>query len=620
MNLHTASMESRRRKRLGQFFSGSKVGRVLAAIADARSAATIIDPMVGHGDLLRACLDIGASPQIITGIEIDTAAATEARRLVEGAVILNGSAFDPGVIAKLPISHYDLVIGNPPYVRYQDGSCEDDGIPSASMVRRHLTSSIALLEYFDDHDRGLLANAVAAYSGHADLAVPACLLSMALVAPAGCLALVLPQAWLARNYASTVRHCLDKMFDVDVIVEDDGASWFPDALVKTSLLVARRKSSRHRSTTATNFHVHLGRGAGNDVSVVGNVMNRSAEPELAFAAALRTGFSTSHGSSIIQVSNRAKSLEDEAASFQDPALRLIATQLALEPCRTVTLGGLGVVIGQGLRTGANDFFYVQPSDDSAGFMTPLCKGPVSCPSDLLRPAVRDQRGRRDAVLDLRRVVLPEDARSAPGHYEVMPQSLAEHVRRASTILSGKPGRERPIPDLSAVRTNVRPARRDAPPRFWYMLPDFQPRHLPDAYLARVCASQPTPCPSDRSVLVDANFITFRCAAAMPVEALLAILHSNWVWAWLETAGAVMGGGALKIESTMLERLPIPSLGAEQIEQLKVLWLFTCRRPSHDYRRAIDAILLEKVKPTSSLLDRLRLLALARQHARMRTKV
>jgi tRNA G10 N-methylase Trm11 len=48
------------RKRLGQFFSGARLARLLATIADAKGARIVIDPMCGNGDMLKACYGPGS--------------------------------------------------------------------------------------------------------------------------------------------------------------------------------------------------------------------------------------------------------------------------------------------------------------------------------------------------------------------------------------------------------------------------------------------------------------------------------------------------------------------------------------------------------------------------------
>ena len=66
-----------RYKRLGQYFTGMGLGRLLAALAQADKAKSIIDPMVGSGNLLASCLEIGAKPNLLAGIDIDILALDE---------------------------------------------------------------------------------------------------------------------------------------------------------------------------------------------------------------------------------------------------------------------------------------------------------------------------------------------------------------------------------------------------------------------------------------------------------------------------------------------------------------------------------------------------------------
>ena len=54
---YEAGLDPVRRKRLGQFFTGVPLGRILSSIALDASALTVIDPMAGHGDLLDAVVE-----------------------------------------------------------------------------------------------------------------------------------------------------------------------------------------------------------------------------------------------------------------------------------------------------------------------------------------------------------------------------------------------------------------------------------------------------------------------------------------------------------------------------------------------------------------------------------
>src|SRR3984885_14355501 len=117
-----------------------------------------------------------------------------------------------------------------------------------------------------------------------------------------------------------------------------------------------------------------------------------------------------------------------------------------------------------------------------------------------------------------------------------------------------------IPDLSAVRTNARLSRNgQVTPRFWYMLPDFAPRHLPAVFIARVNHSLPSAEANfETPVLIDANFSTlWGSQKGLGRHALKARLNSVWCRASMEAPGTAMGGGALKVEATPQQQSPLP---------------------------------------------------------------
>ena len=130
--VYEAALPTAQRKMLGQFFTGVPLGKLLAHIALDSSTATVLDPMAGHGDLLdatwEAAEDRGIVIERLDGIEIDERTASVCRERLTRIVgthksplqhVLTGSAFDLGVVNQLRRGGYDLVITNPPYVRYQ---------------------------------------------------------------------------------------------------------------------------------------------------------------------------------------------------------------------------------------------------------------------------------------------------------------------------------------------------------------------------------------------------------------------------------------------------------------------------------------------------------------------
>src|SRR5699024_8464765 len=132
-----------------------------------------------------------------------------------------------------------------------------------------------------------------------------------------------------------------------------------------------------------------------------------------------------------------------------------------------------------------------------------------------------------------------------------------------------------IPDYSAVKTNVRKIKDENldTANFWYMLPTLMNRHLPDVFVPSINSkSTKFYLNSDSKVVVDGNFsgLYINDEEVLNKYALLAILNSDWIKLCCEMIGAVMGGGALKLEATHLKKIPIPRFSIEEIKMLTMI--------------------------------------------------
>lgn len=611
--------DENRRKRLGQYFTGVGLGRILAALAQAEKADSIIDPMAGSGDLLASCLEVGADPTLIAGIEIDRAARDAcANRLPQADCIL-GSAFDPDAISRLPNMEWDLVIGNPPYVRYQSFSekAGDHLLPGAMQIRTGLLQTLPRLSALDAEDKRLFAHLVSGYSGLSDLAVPSWILCAGLVKPGGRLALVVPESWLTRDYATIVHYLLLRWFDIEFVVEDEHASWFDDAQIKTTLIVAkrvkRRASALVRADSSSYCHIVISAAAASPESPIGRIaLAEGSSPERNFAEQARswlrdgashpTGLARARPASMklacrnmIAAASRQKwfAAIGETGSQASEGIYVsheIHDWLARQGIAPsfATFESQGVAVGQGLRSGANGFFYADGARSSGhialSFSGPLAGLVARVPDGVARPVIRRQSELPAGfavspelatgwALDLRKHALPEDLGEAdmfPSVYERMPESIAAVVRAAGQANFGTDAKPQKVWNLTAVSPNIRPAARGMPPRHWYMLPDFAARHLPDVLLARVNSSTPKAYLNKaRQCLIDANFSTMWTLplSKWNAAALLAFMNSAWAQAVIETSGAVMGGGALKVEAAHLRRFPVPAFNETQLCKL-----------------------------------------------------
>jgi N-6 DNA Methylase len=639
------------KKRLGQYFTHDHLARLLATLAEADRAATLIDPMVGTGSMLRGALAAGARSRLFAGIEVDPTCLALARRRLEGSplersLLVEGDAFAPSTLEQLPLLSWDLVMTNPPYVRYQS-TAETGGdprLPSATEVRERLLGSLEALTDLSREDRDLILGLARAYSGLADLAVPAWLLCAALVRPGGRLAMVVPDTWLSRDYARPVQYLLGRCFDVEFVVRDMDAVWFADAVVRTTLVVARRVQTRETafdgSRDSGHLEIAIGRRAGDPRSLVGALHAKAPAPDLEFARNARSWLAGregpnsealsvawvpySHTAAALRRAVRGEKWVAIAESHEDsrqtagegPAVPLpLATAIGRHDRRFLSLEDLGWRVGQGLRTGANTFFYGEASVARAAEIQVATSariggGLVYVPTDVALPVVRGQADLPDSfALDIDSVpgrVLLLTAYALPEHvqdsdqptYRIMADQLAEYVRRAAQTNVGTEDNPKLIPQLSAVHTNVRGGERDGkgPRRYWYHLPPLTARHRPDLLLPRVNHAHPRILLNPgRAVIVDANFSSLWCdeqGSSVSPHAMLAFMSSTWTKCVLELLGTVMGGGALKVEATHLRRLPVPGIEAGTWRELDELGR-TLARQAHaradPLLRQIDAV-------------------------------
>ncbi|MEH2473310.1 methylase of polypeptide subunit release factors [Nitrobacteraceae bacterium AZCC 2161] len=629
------------RKRLGQFFSGLSLGTLLAQLALDDNCRTVIDPMAGHGDLLDAAATVFTAKGLILdrvdGIEIDSETAVFCRRRTAawqtlGSVgessVLFGNAFDPSTMAELGADKYDLVITNPPYVRYQSQSGSGLG---GNDTRRELSKIVDGCTAGDE--RKLWRALVDGYSGLADLSVPAWILSALLTRPGGRLALVVPATWRTRDYADVVRYLLLRFFSVEFIVEDTQPGWFSGALVRTHLIVARRLlwpeaalALEERKSWSSAKWLQISPTAANAKSLVGEAFP-GGTPEVDFAA---WAIASPSGVDAVGIESRPFSLYNEWQTLKQRLKRKSWFEKAEDRRDSISLFSPGsattaplpdglramlppfitppslsaldeasIRVSQGLRTGCNRFFYVTLVGPATGDALEVEasesfeKLRIRVPATALRPVLHRQTDMLAFIagavpltqaLDLSDWILPEDellATAAAATYRkrglpaprIMPEELAAFVRRAAYYAPDPKNPGRLIPDLSAVRTNIRlPSGGRDVPRFWYMMPPFTARHLPAIFTPRINHGTPViGLNMEPGILIDANFSTIWSEEkTWTRHALYALFSSSWCRAGMEVTGTPLGGGALKLEATHIRQLAIPRLSDSARAKLDVL--------------------------------------------------
>jgi len=213
------------RRALGQWFTAAPVARLaIAALAPFDTRLRVLDPTCGDGAFLAAARAGGLSR--LTGVEIDRDAAATARARVAGAEIVDGDLLAPGLVDSL--GTFDLVIGNPPWVR------AGRILPA---IKRDRAALLA-------HDWPDLDSAVIdGIARHADVAATCLLRALRFVAPGGRLALVVSTALLDADGAAPLWQAVDRVAAVRAIVIAPAERWFADAAVNPMLVIAERRTA-----------------------------------------------------------------------------------------------------------------------------------------------------------------------------------------------------------------------------------------------------------------------------------------------------------------------------------------------------------------------------------------
>lgn len=544
------------KKRFGQYFSGSRVAELLVSLLPENIRITsVVDPMAGKGDLLQAAKSLFHDCRTILGVEIDKEVAKRCRQQVSEARIINGDAF----CCKELVSRkgWDLVITNPPYVRYQLQADDNTQMPSRESIKKNLIRQITSLKHLEDQDRELLVRLAQGYSGLSDMAVPSWILCAALVREGGCLAMVVPDTWLNREYAGPIQYLLLKCFDILVIARDVNAVWFDDALVKTCLVVARRKKTvtleqvKECHTHVLNINSELA----DSRSLIGNLFYEEQQGFHALKKVLAADENYIGQGYSVEIKK-----EMELFPFMLSGTGKQSWIMAEDQRESLTRRNLPEELkrlaGEDSRTYVPDRYLIK-GVQNRGEIAGICVDPGNIKRAIL--SVKDE---------IRSCDLAACSLACRDSYGVMDRAVEEYITAAESHTNS---RGLHFKEYSAVSPNEK--KDDAGyRRFWYMLPVFTRRHLPDLCMNRVCSSVCeciyVPQSEEVPIAIDANFVTMWGEEQKKVFICLALLNSTWSRCYLELVGTVMGGGALKVEAGHVKRLLVPRYSEDQAHRLE----------------------------------------------------
>lgn len=634
-------------KRFGQYFSGDKVAALLSLLLpQGLQYCSIIDPMVGNGDLLSAVVAKATKNVQMLGVEIDEPVAVACQKRLPQANIICEDAFQSKAV--ITEKGWDLVITNPPYVRYQLQNDDNSVMPTGNAIRDNLFTLLNQLSYLDAEEKQLLLQITQNYSGLSDMAVPSWILCASLVKTGGILAMVVPETWLNREYAKPIQYLLLKTFDVLTIARDVNACWFDNALVRTCLIVAKKKKIVPLSETSgeKTLFIDLGAGLVGECSLVDNLAWNGLSGEKALIDLLTRTVNAADNDFALESRSTMSLFPQMLASQRIPKwvssgdfqAQNNASQLPRElgsilnsvPEQAyMTLGDFGIHCGQGLRSGANEFFYLEitgETDDKYSLFTSKWFGrgrTIEVPKKFIIRCVQNRRqvtglvanpqALETGVLYLQDHIRPQDfnvcTHNASERYKVLPSALNDYI---STAEKYKNPRGISFREYSAVKPNEKKIDSQYE-RFWYMLPQFAPRHLPNLCITRVSSTAADcvyiPQSEENPIAVDANFVTLWGSSEETIKICLALLNSTWSKCYLELLCTVMGGGALKIEASHVRQLLFPKLNRRQLQRLSKYGITIAKKQkiTPELRNAIDATILESFTDEERLLMQIRAL-------------
>ena len=646
-NMKKLGSVSLHKKRFGQYFSGDKVAELLSLLLpQGLQYSSIVDPMAGKGDLLNAVASKALKHAHILGVEIDDPVAVACQKRLPQATVICEDAFRSKAIVSE--KGWDLVITNPPYVRYQLQNDDNSLMPTGKGIRDNLFDLLNRLPYLDIEEKQLLLQIAQNYSGLSDMAVPSWILCAALVKVDGILAMVVPETWLNREYAKPIQYLLLKTFDVLAIAKDVNACWFDNALVRTCLVVAKKKKiiPLSEAIDKKTLLINLGAELVGDHSLIEHLTWNGLSGKNALMNMLASKSNT-NGKGFVVESRRTMSLFPYIFSAQHTPKWMLskdfqrsnnAAQLPLELGNIlnnaseqtyISLEELGIHCGQGLRTGANEFFYFKIIDkvnEEYSLFTSKWFGGGKIIDISERFIIRCVQNRRQVhgivvdpqaletgVLYLQDYIRPQDfgvcVPSVTERYKVLPSTLCDYISVAESYKNpmGLSFRE-----YSAVKSNVK-KRGSQFERFWYMLPQFAPRHLPNLCITRVSTSAADcvfiPQSEKNPIAVDANFITLWCDTEETAKICLALLNSTWCKCYLELLCTILGGGALKIEASHVCKLLFPKFTQQQLRIFSDYGaqIVAEQNITTELRDAIDATILEGFDDIVSPLTQIKVL-------------
>jgi adenine-specific DNA-methyltransferase len=221
------AIDGSHRRRLGQFFTPIRVGRVMARWLLESDPRVLLDPGCGSGSLLIAAEHERVGTTTFVGIDVDPLAIDMARRNADLRSMKRTDLQIADFFRYEPETPPDAIICNPPYTRH------------------HAISSTKK----DAIHRGFVSRLGIQFYRSSSLHVLFLVRALEISAPDARLAFVTPSTWLDKNYAAAVKQYLLEHAHVHSIVSMPANELiFDQALTTASITLIEKGDSKGRTT------------------------------------------------------------------------------------------------------------------------------------------------------------------------------------------------------------------------------------------------------------------------------------------------------------------------------------------------------------------------------------
>lgn len=194
----------------------------------------VLEPSCGDGAFIRAFLGLHRHKINFTGLELLEEEADKARQVAKSDKLLNTKVINTDFLEwsleQLSIGkQFNAAVGNPPYIRYQYLEAKDQHFSEQIFKRFNLP-----------------------FTKHTNAWVPFVIACVALLAPAGRFAMVIPSELLHVLHATSLRSFLLEECS-RIVIMDPNELLFDEALQGTVLLMLEKKGDRKKASNGVSI-------------------------------------------------------------------------------------------------------------------------------------------------------------------------------------------------------------------------------------------------------------------------------------------------------------------------------------------------------------------------------